>query len=75
MILTEQQRALLDALDEQEWRTVGYRLGNFHPWMADELVKLGLVERREREHKRGAHVYRRTAAGCRPATAAAATRD
>ena len=63
MSLTEQQRALLGALDDQEWRTVGYRLGAFHPWMADELVELGLAECRARERKRGAHVYRRTPAG------------
>jgi hypothetical protein len=63
MTFTDTDRELLAALDDREWRTVGYRLGAFHPWMADELVKLGLVERRERAHKKGAHEYRLTEAG------------
>jgi hypothetical protein len=57
--LTNEQRALLNALDTVEWRTVGYRLGPFHPWMAKELVDLGLAERRPRAKKRGAFEYRR----------------
>jgi hypothetical protein len=57
--LTEKQRALLDALDPVEWRSVGHRLGPFFPWMADELVRLGLAERRDRARKPGAHEYRR----------------
>ena len=63
MSLTQKQRDLLGALDDSEWRTVGYRLGAFHPWMADELVALGLAECRARERKPGAHVYRRTPEG------------
>lgn len=55
---------LLRKLDDHEWRTVGHRLCNFHPWMADELVREGLAESRQLERKVGAHVYRRTAAGC-----------
>ena len=58
-ILTKEQRALLNALDMVEWRSVGHRLGPFYPWMADELVRLGLVERRPRPKKAGAHQYRR----------------
>jgi hypothetical protein len=65
MTLTEKQRQLLACLDDQEWRRVGYRLGEFHPWMADALVSEGLAERRVRERKPGAHLYRRTAAGRR----------
>ena len=61
--LTDKDRELLAALDDQEWRTVGYRLGNFFPWDADELVSRGLAERRERDRKKGAHEYRLTAAG------------
>jgi hypothetical protein len=57
--LTNEQRALMAALDPVEWRSVGYRMGPFHPWMADELVHLGLAERRPRPRKRGAHEYRR----------------
>jgi hypothetical protein len=64
MALTEEQLELLRKLDDHEWRTVGYRLGNFYPWMADELVREGLAESRQRKRKRGAHVYRRTVAGC-----------
>jgi hypothetical protein len=65
MSLTEKQRQLLSALDDEEWRSVGYRLGNFRPSDADELVSEGLAERRERDRKRGAHVYRRTVEGRR----------
>jgi len=61
--LSNKERDLLAALDDHEWRTVGYRLGNFFPWDADELVVKGLAERRERERKKGAHEYRLTAAG------------
>ena len=57
--LTAEQRALLAALDTVEWRSVGYRLGAFRPYMADELVYLGLAERRPRPRKAGAHEYRR----------------
>lgn len=56
--LTEQQRALLNALDPVEWRSIGYRLGPFHPWMGDELVSLGLAERRPSPRKAGAFEYR-----------------
>jgi hypothetical protein len=63
MSLTEQQRDLLTALDDDEWRMVNYRLGPFNPWTAHELVQQGLAEARERERKAGAHVFRRTAAG------------
>jgi len=59
----DKRLALLHALDDQEWRSVSYRLGNFHPWMAHELVKHGLAEERPRERKSGAYVFRRTAAG------------
>jgi hypothetical protein len=59
--LTKEQRSLLDALDLVEWRSVGYRLGPFHPWMAAELVRLGLAERRPRPKKAGAFEYRRLA--------------
>jgi hypothetical protein len=54
--LTDTQREVLNALDDDEWRMVNYRLGNFCPWTARELVRMGLAEARERE--RGAHVYR-----------------
>ena len=57
--LTKEQRALLAALDPVEWRSVGYRLGPFYPWMANELVDLGLAERRPRPRKAGAYEYRR----------------
>lgn len=57
--LTEEQHALLAVLDPVEWRHVGYRLGPFHPWMANELVHLGLAERRPRPRKNGAFEYRR----------------
>lgn len=57
--LTKEQRALLAALDPVEWRSVGHRLGPFHPWMANELVGLGLAERRPRPRKTGAFEYRR----------------
>jgi hypothetical protein len=63
MNLTEKQWELLRALDDEEWRSVGYRLGPFFGWNAWELVREGLAERRPRERKPGAHVYRRTAAG------------
>jgi len=61
--MTDEQLALLQALDDYEWKTVSYRLGNFTPGMAGDLVREGLAERREREKKRGAYVYRRTPAG------------
>jgi hypothetical protein len=51
MTSEEKLGALLAALDEVEWRSVGYRLGPFFPWMADELVGRGLAERRERSRK------------------------
>ena len=60
--MTEHQRALLAALDDEEWRSVGYRFGPFTPGDAEQLVWMGLVERRPRERKSGAHEYRRTAA-------------
>lgn len=59
--LTNEQHALLTALDPVEWRHVGYRLGPFHPWMANELVSLELAERRPRPRKTGAFEYRRIA--------------
>jgi len=61
--MTDRQIALLAALDDEEWRSVGYRLGAFTPGEAWELVWLGLSERRPRERKPGAHEYRRTTAG------------
>jgi len=39
MPLTEKQRDLLAALDDNEWRMVNYRLGPFNRWMAHELVR------------------------------------
>ena len=59
--LTEEQRVLLTALDPVEWRKVNYRLGPFNPWTANELVRLGLAERRPRPKKAGAFEYRLTA--------------
>jgi hypothetical protein len=56
---TKEQRDLLAALDPVQWKSVGYRLGPFHPWMANELVRLGLAERRPRARKTGAFEYRR----------------
>ena len=56
--LTADQRALLAALDAVEWRSVGHHLGPFQPSQADELVALGLAERRDRARKPGAHEYR-----------------
>jgi hypothetical protein len=61
--MTEQETALLHALDEHEWRSVDYRLGGFRPSMADALARLGLVQKRERPKKPGAFEYRRTAKG------------
>jgi hypothetical protein len=61
--MTEQEAALLRALDEHEWRLVNYRLGGFQPSMADALARLGLVQKRERPKKPGAFEYRRTAKG------------
>ena len=61
--LTDELRALLAALDPIEWRSVGYRMGPFRPYQAEELVSLGLAERRPRARKAGAHEYRRTPAG------------
>jgi hypothetical protein len=63
MPLSPEQLELLSMLDDDEWRSVGYRMGNFHPWMAHELVREGLAEVRERLRKPGAHVFRRTALG------------
>jgi hypothetical protein len=60
--MTDTQRALLAALDDEEWRRVGYRLGPFTPGDAEELIWMGLAEHRPRERKPGAHEYRRTAA-------------
>jgi hypothetical protein len=57
--LTKEQRALLAALDPVQWKSVGYRLGPFRPSMANELVRLGLAERRPRTRKAGAFEYRR----------------
>ena len=62
--LTQQQRALLLVLNPIEWRKVNYRLGPFNPWTANELVHLGMAERRPRPKKAGAFKYRQ------PATAA-----
>lgn len=59
--LTKEQRSLFDALDLVEWRSIGHRLGPFHPWMGAELVHLGLAERRPRAKKAGAFEYRRLA--------------
>jgi hypothetical protein len=57
--LTDLQRSLLAALDSTEWRSVGHRMEPFRPWMADELVRLGLVEWRPQPRKEGAREYRR----------------
>jgi hypothetical protein len=61
--LTDELRALLAALDPTAWRSVGYRPGPFRPYQAEELVNLGLAERRPRAWKPGAHEYRLTQAG------------
>lgn len=61
--MTEREYELLHALDDTEWRRIGYRLGTFRPSDAFWLVRDALVEERERERKRGAHEYRRTSAG------------
>ena len=61
--MTEQETALLRALDEHEWRLLNYQLGGFQPSMADLLARLGLVQRRERPKKPGAFEYRRTPKG------------
>jgi hypothetical protein len=60
--LTAELRALLAALDPVEWRSVGYRMGPFRPAQADELVRLGLAERRPRARKQPTHEYRRAGA-------------
>ena len=61
--LSPEQLELLSKLDDDEWRSAGYRMGNFHPWMAHELVEEGLAECCERPRKPGARMFRRTAAG------------
>jgi hypothetical protein len=63
--LTQEQRALLVALDPLEWRKVNYRLGPFNPWTANELVRLGVAERRPRPKKAGAFEYRQLATALR----------
>ena len=65
MNLPDPQRALLGALDDKEWKSVGSRLGPFRPGDAQLLVIEGLAEARPRDSKPGAHEYRRTDAGRR----------
>jgi hypothetical protein len=63
MSLDPKLHDLLCQLSDNEWCSIGYRLGDHHPWEGEALVRLGLAERRPRAKKPGAFEYRRTEAG------------
>jgi hypothetical protein len=64
MTITRQQRALLLALSDKRWRSAINQLaGDFSQIEADDLVGLGLAERRQSPYMLGRIVYRRTLAG------------
>jgi hypothetical protein len=75
-VLTDEKRELLRALHDVEWSLVSatldrarrvsatqFRIASGNVCTVRELGRRGLTDAQEREHKRGAYLYRRTDAG------------
>lgn len=56
--MTNEQQAILGALDPVEWRRLDRDRRPFNPFVMYEIVKTGAVERRARPNKPGAYEYR-----------------